>query len=166
MDSNYTVSGAKRFWNLTVAKTNSDNKPQKTRQCYREQHKPLKTEMRYKDCSARVNSREGTQTMIARHRATCRSGFKERAYTMTKSDSYIFSVWHYLAGKHGTREADRLIDPLQWYINTGRASTGFLNCLYLVKPYCIGRILAKGGSHDEIVKRIRKRVGLPEMAQF
>lgn len=38
--------------------------------------------MRYKDCSARVKSREGTQTMIARHRATCRSGFEERAYTM------------------------------------------------------------------------------------
>lgn len=85
---------------------------------------------------------------------------------MTKSDSYIFSVWHYLSVKYGTREADRLIDPLQWYINTGRASTGFLNCLYLVKPYCIGRILAKGGSHDEIVKRIRKRVGLPETTTF
>lgn len=80
---------------------------------------------------------------------------------MTKSDFYIMDVWHYLASKHGTRAADRWIDPLSWYINTGRANADFLNRLYLVKPYCIGKILAKGGSHDEIVQKIRKRIGLP-----
>lgn len=82
---------------------------------------------------------------------------------MLKSDQYIWKVESYLMRKYGASEAYRLLDPLQWYINTGRASVTFLHLLYDVKPYCIGRILAKGGSHDEIIQRIRKRLGLPEI---
>ena len=83
---------------------------------------------------------------------------------MTKSDEYIYKVAHYLMGKYGVDAAWRMIDPLQWYINTGRASATFLHNMYDVQPYCIGKILAKGGSYDDTVKRIRKRLGLPEIS--
>jgi hypothetical protein len=82
---------------------------------------------------------------------------------MTKSDRYIWKVEEYLLRTHGVTETWRMLDPLQWYINTGRASVTFLHLLYDVKPYCIGKILAKGGSHDEVIRKIRKRIGLPEI---
>ena len=82
---------------------------------------------------------------------------------MTKADEYICKVESYLMSRYGVDATYRMISPLSWYINTGRASVTFLHLLYDVKPYCIGRILAKGGSHDEVIKRIRKRLGLPEI---
>ena len=83
---------------------------------------------------------------------------------MTKSDEYIWRVESYLMKRYGVTEAQRMIDPLAWYINTGRASATFLHNMYDVQPYCIGKILAKGGSYDDTVKRIRKRLGLPEIS--
>ena len=68
MDSNYTVSGAKRFWDLTVAKTNSDNKPQKTRQCYRE--------------STKNRSRRRCGIKIAPHESTAVKGLVQRLHGM------------------------------------------------------------------------------------
>lgn len=82
---------------------------------------------------------------------------------MTKADEYIWKVESYLMRKYGVDAMHRMISPLTWYVNTGRASVTFLHNMYDTKPYCIGRILAKGGSHDEVIKRIRKRLGLPEI---
>ena len=81
---------------------------------------------------------------------------------MTKSDRYLWRVESYLLGRHGVTDTWRILDPLQWYINTGIASVTFLQKLYDVKPYCIARILEKGGSVDETIKRIRKRVGIQD----
>lgn len=46
------------------------------------------------------------------------------------------------------------IDPLLWWINTGRASTEFLRKLLDTKPYLVARRLRKGGSHEEVINRI------------
>ena len=51
-------------------------------------------------------------------------------------------------------QANRYLDPLSWYINTGRASTEFLRRLLATKPYLIARRLMKGGTYDEVLKRI------------
>lgn len=80
---------------------------------------------------------------------------------MNRYDKYIWEVEFYLRTRYGIDATDRMIDPLTWYIRTGRASATFLINLLAVKPYCIGKILAKGGSHDEVIQKIRKRIGLP-----
>lgn len=84
---------------------------------------------------------------------------------MTKADEYIWKVESYLMSRYGVDAMHRMISPLTWYVNTGRASVTFLHLLYDVKPYCIGKILAKGGSHDDVIRKIRKRVGLPEVTR-
>lgn len=83
---------------------------------------------------------------------------------MNKYDAYIWAVEKYLMQKYGVDAMYRMIDPLTWYINTGRASATFLQMLVQEKPFVIGRILAKGGSHDDIVRKIRKKIGLPMVA--
>ena len=78
-------------------------------------------------------------------------------YTVT--DRYIWAVRLYLMKKYGVDAADRMMDPLTWYVGTCRASVDFLYKLKDVKPYVIGRILAKGGSTDEVIKNIKTRIG-------
>ena len=51
-------------------------------------------------------------------------------------------------------QANRDLDPLTWYIYSGRASTEFLRLLLDTKPYLIARRLKKGGTYDEVLKRI------------
>lgn len=80
---------------------------------------------------------------------------------MNRYETYIWAVESYLRSRYGTDATERMIDPLTWYVNTGRASATFLINLAQTKPFVIGRILAKGGSHDEVIQRIRKRIGLP-----
>ena len=78
---------------------------------------------------------------------------------MTKSDIYINEVLIYIMNHYGVDEAYRDIYPLEWYINTGRASAEFLRKLYTKKPFLIARRLHKGGSVDETVKRIKSFLG-------
>ena len=81
-------------------------------------------------------------------------------------DDYVWSVKRYLMGKYGCDAADRMVSPLAWYIRTGRASVTFLHKLTDTKPYVIGRILAKGGSDQEMIDRVRSRIDLPEMLTY
>lgn len=74
-------------------------------------------------------------------------------------DRYIWAVENYLMRKHGVDAAHRMLEPLTWYIWTCRASVDFLRKLTDTKPYIIGRILAKGGSTDEVINNIKKRIG-------
>lgn len=82
---------------------------------------------------------------------------------MLKSDEYILKVESYLLRKYGSNQVASMTAPLWWYVNTGRASVTFLNLLYGVKPYCIGKVLARGGSYDEAIQRVRERIGLPKI---
>lgn len=74
-------------------------------------------------------------------------------------DRYIWKVEAYLMRKYGVDEAKRMIDPLCWYIATARASVDFLWKLTDTKPFVIGRILARGGSYDEVINNIKMRIG-------
>jgi len=70
-------------------------------------------------------------------------------------DDYIWKVQKNLMNKYGIDEAERDIDPLKWYIHTGRASTEFINLLLGAKPFMIARKLHMGGSVDEAIDRIK-----------
>ena len=60
--------------------------------------------------------------------------------------------------KYGCEAAERDMEPLHWYINTGRASTQFLGLMSIRKPYMIGRKLHEGGSYDEVINRVKQYV--------
>ena len=77
---------------------------------------------------------------------------------MTKSEIYLNNLYCYLIRKYGTDSANRDIQDIQWYINTGRASTEFMRKLYNVKIFVIARILHKGGSTEEVINRIKKTI--------
>lgn len=55
--------------------------------------------------------------------------------------------------------SERHIAPLTWYINTGRASCLFINKLHDANYRLIARDLHQGGSHEEVINRICKRIG-------
>ena len=74
-------------------------------------------------------------------------------------------LWHierYLLQKYGSAQAARDMEPLKWYIATGRASTEFIWAILTAKPFMIGRLLHKGGSVDEAIQRLKKYVGWEE----
>lgn len=77
-------------------------------------------------------------------------------------DRVVWEIQRHLMGQYGTDQAIRDISPLTWYINTGRASTGFLLALVQAKPFMIARRLHKGGSHNEVIARIKKFLGEDE----
>lgn len=83
---------------------------------------------------------------------------------MNRYDTYIYKIEKYLMERYGVDAMYRMLDPLTWYINTGRASATFLQMLAQEKPFVISRILAKGGSHDDVIRKIRKKIGLPMVA--
>lgn len=67
---------------------------------------------------------------------------------------YVWDVREYLYKKYGPTQGERDLDPLIWYINTGRASTLRLHELFSIKPYVVGRRLHQGGSYDEVITRV------------
>ena len=77
----------------------------------------------------------------------------------TMIDDYLYRIESYLTQHHGSSIAYLDIDPLRWYIRTGRASTQFLGLLLQKKPYMIARKLHDGGSTDEAVQRIKDYIG-------
>lgn len=77
---------------------------------------------------------------------------------MNRIDRYLWKVERYLHHHYTVDEAYRLYEPLAWYIYTCRASAGFIDRLLTIQPYVIGRILAKGGSTDEAIARVKARV--------
>ena len=54
--------------------------------------------------------------------------------------------------------AESLVEPLDWYIKTGRASTLFLHKLIKSKPFMIARKISHGGSTEEVVQKIKDYV--------
>lgn len=69
-------------------------------------------------------------------------------------DNYMWNLRLRLMKKHGVDEADRIIDPLAWYIRTDRAPLSFIRALLEAKPFMICRKLEAGGSVDECIARI------------
>jgi len=77
-------------------------------------------------------------------------------------DNCVWNIKKVLMEKYGTMAADREIAPLIWYIDTGRASTPFLEKLINAKAYMVARRLHAGGSDIEIIARIKACVGFTE----
>ena len=81
----------------------------------------------------------------------------------TEIECGMWLIKVYMMEKYGCDAADREFYPLEWYIETGRASAQFLERLFnskpYVKPFMIGRILHKGGSVDEAIGRIKAYIG-------
>lgn len=82
----------------------------------------------------------------------------------TAIDDYTCSVWKYIAGRESTLMADKLVSPLTWYINTGRASADFLNKLIDTKYFVIARVLMKAGitSDDSVIAAVKQKIGYTE----
>ena len=74
----------------------------------------------------------------------------------TSIDNTLWAIESWLMTRYGVSAARREISPLRWYVNTGRASTSFLEALSACQPYLVARRLHQGGSDEEIIKRIKK----------
>ena len=81
-----------------------------------------------------------------------------------KIDNYLFEVEKILMNRYGVDAAQRDMSPLIWYINTGRACLEFLHLLLVARPFMVARRLHKGGSDEEIIKRIKALIGFEEVA--
>lgn len=73
------------------------------------------------------------------------------------------SISEYIADLRLYNTADRMISPLVWYVNTGRACTDFLKVLANTKFYSIYTVLRKEKSTDETVKLLKKKLGVKEV---
>lgn len=80
-------------------------------------------------------------------------------------DDYIWKVQKILMEKYGVDEGERDIDPLKWYIHTGRAPTKFIHHLLDAKPFMIARKLHMGGSVNETIDRIKIYIKYEEVSQ-
>ncbi len=79
-------------------------------------------------------------------------------------DTYMWYVERYLMKQYGSTQASIEIDPLRWYIVTGRAPVQFIRLMIQKKPYLIARILhKKGESYNEIIDNIKKYIGFKEV---
>ena len=74
-------------------------------------------------------------------------------------DNCVWNIKKVLMEKYGTMAADREIAPLIWYIDTGRASTPFLEKLLSAKAFIVARRLHAGGSDMEIIARVKACIG-------
>lgn len=79
---------------------------------------------------------------------------KQYTISATGIIDYVWDVRQYLAKKYGSDTAERDIQPLVWYINTGRTSALRLHELFAMKPYVVARRLHKGGSYEEAISRV------------
>lgn len=61
--------------------------------------------------------------------------------------------------RHGVDVSNRDIDPLTWYISTGRASGEFIRKLRAARPVLVARDVHKGGSYEDVINRVCKRIG-------
>ena len=82
----------------------------------------------------------------------------KKTYTisLTGIDAYIWDVQRYIMDHKGVDASNRMIYPLKWYINTGRASNAFLRKLFEISPSRIARICMGTGSDDEIIGKIKR----------
>lgn len=76
-------------------------------------------------------------------------------------DNYLWDTEKSMWKAAGIDGAIRAIDPLRWYIETGRASLEFLRKLIKVKPFVMGRYLLKiqNNSVEDAVELIKKKIG-------
>lgn len=72
----------------------------------------------------------------------------------TSIDTCLWAIEMYLMRKYGVDTARRDMEPLKWYVNTGRGSVDDIRRILSARPYVIGRLLHQGGSYDEAIARV------------
>ena len=77
----------------------------------------------------------------------------------TSIDCCLWAIERDLIKKHGTAQAQRDMQPLRWYVNTGRASLDFLRLLMTAKPFMVARKLHEGGCDTDVVDRVKRYIG-------
>lgn len=76
-------------------------------------------------------------------------------------DNYIFTAAMYGSRTVSLDEAQRVLEPLEWYVKTGRASCDFMRKLSAKKPYCIFRVMHKtGGSYEDAIQAVKQYLGI------
>ena len=75
---------------------------------------------------------------------------------MTKTEYIIRLYEKKLWKKHGITEGSRLLYPLEWYLNTGRASADYIHRLADAKSKDIVAILEADGSVEEVCSRLKE----------
>ena len=75
-------------------------------------------------------------------------------------ENYIADLKLYISKKEDSQTADRMISPLVYYINTGRASTDFIKNLLNTKFYSIYTVLRKQETDYRIIQLLKKKVGI------
>jgi len=83
---------------------------------------------------------------------------------MTRSEIYLYNVLGCLMKRHTADEAYRILDPLQWYISTGRAPGSFLRLLYESDPDAIASVLEQEGTVEESIVRVKNAIKYPGYA--
>lgn len=56
------------------------------------------------------------------------------------------------------RTAENTVSALVWYVNTGRASTGFIKSLLTFSPRVVSNSLMKGGTDEQKIERLKKAI--------
>lgn len=75
--------------------------------------------------------------------------------------NFIHKAAMYGAGKIGMDASYQVMDPLAWYIGTGRASYEFIARLATKKPYRIFQVLHEaGGSYDDAIQAVKQYLGI------
>lgn len=77
-------------------------------------------------------------------------------------NNFIHKAVMYGAYRIGLDASYSVMDPLVWYIGTGRASYEFTARLAVKKPYRVFQVLhkASGGSYDDAIKAVKLYLGI------
>ena len=81
----------------------------------------------------------------------------------TRIDAELWKIRMELAKELGFDESGRKMYPLTWYVNTGRASIGFLRDLFSADKKRIVNALKSSGCEDEAIRKIKKIIHFCEI---
>lgn len=84
---------------------------------------------------------------------------QEISVNSTSIETFLWNVQRELMDRYGVDTAKREIEPLRWYVDTGRASTPCIKKMMEAKPFMLARKLHQCGSTSEIINRILKYIG-------
>lgn len=73
---------------------------------------------------------------------------------------YLEDVVVLLIEKHGLdyNKANLAVNPIWWYVSTGRASTPWCKALLKIRPFMIARRVSWDMSYDEVLNAIKPLV--------
>lgn len=86
---------------------------------------------------------------------------KKRMYIFSSTgiDNYLHDLKMYIAKREGDyNTASRMLSPLLWYVNTGRASSDFLKALMKCPYFSIYTVLRQQDSIENTIKGIQRKL--------